>query len=244
MLSLYAALLVLVTAAGISAAPAESNAQRLARGLPPLKPRFGRNLPGVIQIWYPTPVFGAKRSEPSGNLQKTCNGHIEVRNSDGNTLGFVKDASGDIGGVNLTPDSNQDLQVTFEADSTGPFNIKATNPGFPDPPYVGTLSQISPNNFIATGSGNSASLTHVGSTAPNTSGSVVGDQYAQSAIWSYNSNTQELTAQYINPDGSKPPTIFAFNSKDNTLFVVGDLNAWNSQHSDTPASAVLLYFSE
>jgi hypothetical protein len=58
MLSLYAALLVLVTAAGISAAPAESNAQRLARGLPPLKPRFGRNLPGVIQIWYPTPVFG------------------------------------------------------------------------------------------------------------------------------------------------------------------------------------------
>jgi hypothetical protein len=32
--------------------------------------------------------------------------------------------------------------------------------------------------------------------APNTSGSVVGDQYAQSAIWSYNSNTQELTGKF------------------------------------------------
>ena len=41
------------------AVPAESNAQRLARGLPPLRPNFGRTKPGFMQSFDdPTPIFG------------------------------------------------------------------------------------------------------------------------------------------------------------------------------------------
>lgn len=43
----------------IAALPQNSNSQRLARGLPPLPPKFGRNRPGYpTQYYNPTPVFG------------------------------------------------------------------------------------------------------------------------------------------------------------------------------------------
>jgi hypothetical protein len=39
------------------AAPAESNGERLARGLPPLRPEFGRILPGFVNINNPSPAL-------------------------------------------------------------------------------------------------------------------------------------------------------------------------------------------
>jgi|ERR1700722_376914 len=44
------------------AAPAESNGERLARGLPPLRPEFGRILPGFVNTHNPTPAFGLYNS--------------------------------------------------------------------------------------------------------------------------------------------------------------------------------------
>lgn len=56
---LVAGILALFAATAVNAGPVpETNSQRLARGLPPRAPKFGRTLPGHVFDRDATPTFG------------------------------------------------------------------------------------------------------------------------------------------------------------------------------------------
>jgi len=211
----------------------ESNAQRLSRGLPPRSPKFGRTLPGFAQAQDdPTPAYGALR--PRSSPSPSCTGKIEVRES-GSVLGVVRNwvSLPHVNGVNFAGNPSEDLHVSFTP-SAGPSDLLTTNPNFPAPFYVGISGA---STTLAKGSRNTVDMENV----PQTPGGVPASGVStESAVWSLNRDTSELTVQYVNPDGSKPDTIIAYDIRENVLFFVGDLDAYNYQN-DIPASAVQFF---
>jgi len=217
----------------------------LARGLPPSPPRFGRNLPGKVTARESTPVWAAKRGAPSGSPTVQLSGRIQARNPENKqSLGNVRNWSGGspISGLNfLGPD--QDLHVSFTAPPSGkgPFDILATNAAFPPPFFVGASSSPFSSGTIGKGLRDTVAFTNVEQTPPGSPPVKSGDNSSgESAIWSFNPGTKELKAQYVNPDGSQPSTIIAYDIRANELFFVGDIDAYNKDNN-TPASAVELF---
>jgi hypothetical protein len=213
----------------------DSNAQRLARGLPPRSPKFGRTLPGFVQARdNPTPAFGALRPR-SSSTAVTHTGKIEVRASDGSVLGDVKNwvALPHINGVNFgIPGEN--LDVSFTTTGNAPFNILSTNPNFPAPFYVG-ISGSSATLTIG-----SRSIVNLANVPITPAGVPAAGVDTESAVWSFDPGSNELTVQYVNPDGSQPETTIAYDIRENVLFFTGDLDAYNFQN-DIPASAVTFF---
>ncbi|TFK61927.1 hypothetical protein BDN72DRAFT_418670 [Pluteus cervinus] len=218
----------------VDAAPIpNTNAARLARGLPPARPRFGRNLPGVVR--EPTPASQAKRTNPSASPVPvvTYNGHIEVRTLDGTVLGNVRNSDkGDIGGINFLGDDDA-LEVKLVAQGQGPYDIEATNPLFKAPFFVGAGGQ----NALGQSVHSSSALSTVYQTPQGSPPVQTNGQWGQSAIWKIDKQSKELTAVYVNPDNTKPAVTIVYDIKNNALFFTGDLAAWNA-NNDEPASAV------
>ncbi|KAG5641911.1 hypothetical protein DXG03_003978 [Asterophora parasitica] len=135
--SIVAALIAAFASSASCSPVQETNAQRMARGLPPLAPKFGRTVPGRRE---PTKVWAAKRTASSPLPPVSYSGRIQARDEAGNALGVVKNtnSSWTIEGLNLN-DSDPDLHVSFTAPASGkgPFDILATNALFSDPYYVG-----------------------------------------------------------------------------------------------------------
>ncbi|KAG6919514.1 hypothetical protein DXG01_005104 [Tephrocybe rancida] len=228
--------LLAIFACPAACGPAETNGQRMARGLPPLPPKFGRTLPGRRDSRQPTPAWGEK-PKPSTTPSwppTPYSGCLEVRDAQGHALGRVKNTntSSTISGLSLSRDDG-DLKVGFNVPQSGaPFDILATNPQFSEPYYVGAAgtSEINTLDLI---SRNTLAFTNVQQT-PSSSIPVVSafdsTLMVQSAIWSLDSGTSQLTgqavqhslfdgdltrsgpntAQYVNPDGSLPTTVFAY----------------------------------
>jgi len=234
---LVTALFALFAIAATSAAlvDRDTNAQRLARGLPPRSPKFRRTLPGYVQARDdPTPAFGAPgaRSSPSHH---TYTGKIQVHAYNGDVLGNVKNwvAMPHINGVNFgIPD--EDLEVSFTTAGASLFNILATNPNFPAPFYVGISGA---STTLALGSRNIVGMENVPKTHPGIPSPGV---TTESAVWSFHRDSGELTVQYVNPDGSLPKTTIAFDIRENVLFFTADLDAYNFQN-DLPASPVTFF---
>ncbi|PPQ96274.1 hypothetical protein CVT26_005661 [Gymnopilus dilepis] len=214
--------------------PFETNAQRLARGLPPKPPRFRRFLGRGG-----TPVLFARASaspSPSAVASVTLTGRLQVRNpEDGSVLGNVRNwaTGGTISGVNSLS-NGQDLIVKFSYNPSRPsgFNIISTNAAFPAPFYVGA--------GIAAGS-NPPNLA-VGSrdTVPFTNVDLSSGPLEESAIWFIDPTTKKLTARWTNADGSAAPTTLVYDIRENSLFFVGDIDAYNKDN-DTPASPIDLF---
>jgi hypothetical protein len=220
-----------------------SNGDRLARGLPPLPPKFRRTLPGNAQVGrFPTPVAAAKRSVASTGLI-TYNGRLEIRSSSGSSLGFVRNtpSSNPIGGVNLEgPDQDLQIKFTTTPNGVGPFDILSTNPSFPAPLYVGAAG----TNNINSNSANYLSFSNVPQTAPQSIPLLdVNGVFVESAIWSIDPASKKLTAQYINANGHRPATYLAYDIRANALLFVGDIAAYNKKYSTSPVSGVDLYLS-
>jgi len=237
--SLWLACVGLLFLADVTSAR-ESNAERLARGLTPLRPKFRSILPG----FPPTRVASARRNVASPIPgQKNYCGRIEVRGSDGHVLGYVKNWAGvaPISGINFVP-NQEDLRVEFNVpyDQNIPFDILATNPKFASPYYVGVSTGPQPV-ALQTGQVNSLSFTNVPQTPAGAPPMKTGDSYTESRIWTFNKYTKELKPQFINPDGSKPMTVIAYDIKFNQIFFVEDVAAWNRQHLEDPVSAVSFY---
>ncbi|KAF5383862.1 hypothetical protein D9615_003632 [Tricholomella constricta] len=223
----------------------ETNAQRMARGLPPLAPKFGRNVPGRRELRQSTPAWAAKRTASSPLPHVSYSGRIQARTEDGSALGIVKNTNSSwaINSLNFL-DTDQDLHVSFTAPASGkgPFDILATNPLFPAPYYVGAAGTTLINTLDLT-SKNTIAFTHIQRTPPGSVAvvSTFDDTFVvESAIWSINRGTKELTAHYINADKSKPDTIIAYDIRANKLFFVGNIAAYN-ENNNTPASAVKLF---
>ncbi|KAL0950406.1 hypothetical protein HGRIS_010363 [Hohenbuehelia grisea] len=243
MYSLWLTLTALLCFAEVCCAR-ESNAERLARGLTPLRPRFRSILPG----FSPTRVFTAKRNVASNfPIATSYSGRIEVRNKDGDVLGYVKNWSGSapISGVNWGA-SNEELHIQFNIPQTvndpGPFDIVVTNPNFASPFYVGVSTgspvTLKPGELQALGFSN-VPQTPAGSPPMNT-----GSAYTESRIWTFKKDTKQLIPQYINPDGSKPATVIAFSIKYNQIFFVENITAWNVQYYWDYASDVSFFLAK
>ncbi|KAF8074846.1 hypothetical protein FPV67DRAFT_601190 [Lyophyllum atratum] len=243
--SVIAALLAAFATSAACDRVQETNGQRMARGLPPLAPKFGRNVPGRRQVKRATPASVAKRTMSSPLPPIPYSGRLEVRKENGTALGIVKNTNSSctIGGLNLL-DIDQDLHVSFTAPAHGRrvFDILATNPLFTEPYYVGASGTTLINALDLT-SKNTIAFTNVQQT-PAGSIPVVSTfnetVVVESAIWSLHRRTRELTAHYINADEIKPDTVIAYDDKENKLFFVGNMTAYN-ENNDNPASAVKLY---
>ncbi|KAH7870632.1 uncharacterized protein C8R40DRAFT_635085 [Lentinula edodes] len=210
----------------------DTNGYRLARGLPPLPPRdFGRNKPG----YEPTPVLRA-RASPSPSSVARFSGRLQVRFNNGSTIGYVQDQSG------LPVSGGSDLQISITTSSTRKeqLNIVATTTNFPSPSFVGASSQGSGNATIGTGSSNFVHVSIVQKTdvlsKPIKSGN--GNTSVESAIWTVDLSTKELTAQYVNQDGSLPTTFLVYDNATTNLYLTGDTTASNA--SVTPVKLFLV----
>ncbi|KAK7687872.1 hypothetical protein QCA50_009091 [Cerrena zonata] len=207
-----------------------TNAERLARGLTPNPPRFKRVLPGIHDT--PTNVLPAKRSasasasaSPSptpSSLPKIFTGRIEVKNLQGASYGFIENSQSGVNGVNFGGPIDE-LHVKVISNTYGGVaQIQATNPEFDAPYYLGG-SSTTPQTL---GSGFSAgvSLDHV-EKAP------VGSGATESAVWKINPITKQITAQWVNPDGSRPRTKIGLDIRNNHLVLTGDISAYNGANT-------------
>ncbi|PFH51772.1 hypothetical protein AMATHDRAFT_58239 [Amanita thiersii Skay4041] len=236
LLSLSSALL------SIHAAPYETNGERMARGLPPARPKFGRYVPGVVTREGPTAVSGAKYARTSPTPPTPFKGRLQVRTNEGHVLGNVRNWAGpaSISGINfLGPDQDSIVEVLTTNPQKEPINIVVKNPAFDPPFFVGASANPS-NSHIGLGLRNPLAFTNVDSTPPNSPPVPRGDRLVESAIWSFDHKTLELKAQWVNPDHSKPPTILAYDIRNNVLFFTGDIDAYNRDNS-FPASAVHMF---
>jgi len=216
----------------------DSNGYRLARGLPPLPPRnFGRNKPG----YEPTPVLrvGASASpspSPSGVVKYS--GRLQVRRDNGSTVGYIQDESG------LPVSHGSDLQISVIGSLTRKdhLNVVATATAFPSPSYLGASGENSNGTVIGADSASSLLFSVVQNTKPLSPPIALpaGNTSVESAIWAINSTTRELTAQYVNPDGTFPKTFILYDQADNNLIFVGNTTLFNSQ-SNSSAAVVKLF---
>ncbi|KAJ3763792.1 hypothetical protein EV360DRAFT_77997 [Lentinula raphanica] len=222
----FSLLLLNVQIASASPTNLNTNGYRLARGLPPLPPRdFGQRKPGQD----PTPVLRA-RASPSPSSVVRYTGRLQVRSENRSTIGYVQDKSG------LPVSTGSDLVVSVTASLTRKeqLNILATpqtTTALPSPFYIGASTQSSSENAtIGTGVATTLQLTNVTKTdalsKPVKSDNV--DALVESAIWTINSSTKELTAQYVNPDGSLPSTFLVYDNADTQLYLVGDTTSLNA----------------
>lgn len=217
--------IVSVLALLVQAAPVEeTNAQRFARGLPPLTPANLRRTSGTET---------ADQHRPSSHPPTTYTGRLQVRTATGNVLGFVRNWGGaaPISGISF---GDGDLRVSISTNNpAAPFDIVATNAKFANPHYIGAEGRGPLNRGSARVVGfNNVGKTRAGS--PPFSGH-------ESAIWTMNPQTKALRAHFVNPDGSTPRTTLAYDARANALFFVGDIDAYNDEFDYYPASAVTLY---
>lgn len=225
-----------------------TNAERLARGLPIAKPQFGRNLPGRA----PTPASGGKRSQsaspsPSasssswGSYSKSLYGRIEVLTSSGTHLGFLSSFENGTIGVNYGTDSeSSDLIVSFTTKANGKdrFDVLINNAGVSHT-YLGATS----NATLDSGSPLFAEFGLVSQQTPVYSPPLAsGNQTAESKIWSYTSGSKQIKANYVNPDSSVPTTLIGYNSHNNSLVFVGDIDAYNNASSSADNSLTQVEF--
>ncbi|QRV78592.1 hypothetical protein RhiJN_06607 [Ceratobasidium sp. AG-Ba] len=203
-----------------------TNAQRLARGLPLIKPKahrrhFQRGGPHRLG----SRALSAPRAEtsPLPPAHQKCN--ILVKTDD-TTLGYLKaqfNKYGEYGA--FTSEQNPDtLEVSFSysPDSPSQLDMLATNSPSKTFSYMGgVVGYSSGSDDLASGSSNSYSATMEDPTTED-------QPDYESAIWAYDPVTQAITAHWVNTDGSTSTTHIAYaNDGSDALMVVGDLDNVN-----------------
>ncbi|KAJ7612524.1 hypothetical protein DFH06DRAFT_1147235 [Mycena polygramma] len=131
--------------------------------------------------------------------------------------------------LNLDAGSGQDLRIQAVAGGE-PFDLMVQNSK--TPLYLGALA---PHNL------SKVTLSIVNKARRTT----VSDKgLVQSTIWSMDRNTKELKARYVDPDGNKSPSNFAFDPHGNALLLLANVDDYNSANPDDPAIPVRLLLSE
>jgi len=182
-------------------------------------------------------------SSPSVMLSQVYTGPITVTDTADNTvLGYVSSGLNSFGEYGVVSTTTGALNVTFN-ESSSPFNITLNSPANPSFNYFGGIqgfSSSSPN--LDPGSYNYSYLGESNPTAPGATPSDPGNSFtaatgipedSESAIWSVDAATGELTPQWINSDSSSPVTY----AEDitNILLLTGDPTAFQNEFgSATP----------
>ncbi|KAJ7087498.1 hypothetical protein C8R44DRAFT_893200 [Mycena epipterygia] len=205
-----------------------TNAKRLAMGLPPLNPRRR----GAV----------APRQSPLPPASTKCN--ILATETDGTFAGYVSPAwnsFGEYGALQDAQDGALEVSFSYSPDSPGQLSFTATNGPDATYPFIGAIKGISSSSSdLGPGSANYA---YLGGTSQTPAGSPpsAGDnafdaathltEDIESAIWSYDSSTQAITAQWINTDSSAPSTHIVHTQ--GVLALTGDVNAFTSTFGPT-----------
>ncbi|QRV93368.1 hypothetical protein RhiJN_21386 [Ceratobasidium sp. AG-Ba] len=223
-----------------AAAPATplTNGKRFEQGLPPLKPRVRRHRGGPHKGYLPgTPVRSAPRAETSPIPPTTTNCVILATYTNGTQYGYVVpkfNAFGEYYQFQPTPDGALSVSFPFSPDSPSELSLTVTN--YKDtetwPFFGGIAGYASSNDNFGRESYNYAYLggttsTEAGSPAkqgPNSFTAASGiNKDIETAIWSYDPATTNLTPQWINQDGTAPATTVAY--VQGVLTITGDTNA-------------------
>jgi hypothetical protein len=166
-------------ARSVEARDAITNAERMRRGLPLLKPR---SLSGTL---------AARAPAPSGGSGKSC---IKVKKNNGGVfvdVGYISDSVDNSGLFPITSQQNKCLQIVTPSNG-GPSDILFSNPG--SKKYLGLAGQSSLT---------AAYLVKSNQTPANSGPANVGNSASQLSlsetnIWTYDSATTRLTARWKN----------------------------------------------
>jgi hypothetical protein len=177
-------------------------------------------------------------SFPVAMLSQTYTGPITVTDTTTNTvLGYVSGDQNGFGEYTVVPTTSGALNVTFNESSSSPFDITINNPfdsNYSD--FGGVTGYANSSPDLGAGSANYSYLAESAATAAGATPANVGNSFtdytgipedSESAIWSVDTATGELTAQWINTDGSSPATNMAFS--EDTLVLTGDLGAFEGE---------------
>ncbi|KAG8965098.1 hypothetical protein FRC00_011019 [Tulasnella sp. 408] len=171
-----------------------TNAKRLSLHLPPLKPKAIRR---------GTRAASAPRSNTSmlPPVPHTCN--LLVKNADGSTRGYVSPVWNAFGEYGIQTNQAGSLEVTFYASPDDPspveLDLSANNGPSSAYPFVGASNTPTPPGSTPQ-SGNTNSFTASTGIPKN----------SESAIWKYNPITKDISAQWINTDGSTPANTIVY----------------------------------
>ncbi|EED82921.1 predicted protein [Postia placenta Mad-698-R] len=212
-----------------------TNAQRLARGLTPNRPRFNRaareNLaPRASAMPDPTPC-------------PAVTGTIQVTGAGTGTPAFISRVPNAFGEYAVTTDTADALVVQYTDCADASVIDLATLNGIADVPYLGAITGFATAlQDLRRGSSAYAYIGGTDQTAPgatpqavsNSFTAATGDQEeAESAMWTLNRTTGALSAQWVNADGSKPETIIVY-SPENFLVITGDPTIFGASFGTSP----------
>jgi len=115
----------------------------------------------------------------------------------------------------------------------GPIELTENNGPDAANPFLGfAAGGNNPTAILASGASNYCTLTGTHHTAASSPPSLVGNSFgsgsSESTVWSYDIVTHKLTAQWVNPDRSKPTTILYYLPASEYLLITGDATALNS----------------
>ncbi|KAF7985611.1 hypothetical protein HWV62_3925 [Athelia sp. TMB] len=218
-----------------------TNAQRMARGLPPKAPTRRTNLPrqprpsstpprsitGYINVSFP-----ADASEPSGYFTNSQNAFGEYESRSTDVTQALKVA------LSYSPANPSQLEITTV---NGPATQAANTP------FLGAIQGYASGIDIGPGSAN---YLYLGSVPHSAAGSspIGGDnsfstltgisEAIESSFWKLDTTSGALTCEWINSDGTAPPCIPIFTQ--NQFAITGDLAAF--QDTFGPAQEINFTF--
>ncbi|KAF7794244.1 hypothetical protein EIP86_005376 [Pleurotus ostreatoroseus] len=206
-----------------------TNAERLARGLPPRAPGLKRVM-GARAAVSPspsttTPTSTAHPSPSPSSGGSVFSGRIAVTKDD-KLVGFLNNTASGLGSVDLDGAAGTDIEVKFAFTSAkSPVSVEVTNPLFSGPAFLGGAS----NTTLASDSAAAVKISDV----PQTRSGARPTANGASGIWLYHRRSQEFTAQWRNTDGTSVNATIAFDAAANFVFLTGDLAAYNAAANAT-----------
>jgi hypothetical protein len=209
--------------------PTLTNAKRMALGMPPLPPvrrghgrRHGDPAPSPVALRGRIAVNDAKTGASHGFIGEELDSthHFGVAD-DANALLFRFS-------VPAGSQTSGQLDITSDATYSGSW------------PYMGGILNSDDQN-LKPGSANFAYIQGTTRTDPDATQSVSNSwsnsKKAESAIWSYNPNTKEITAEWVNSDSDSEDVRFILNQNQTpiNLVITGDSDKYLNDHkSDNP----------
>ncbi|THG95569.1 hypothetical protein EW026_g6111 [Hermanssonia centrifuga] len=208
-----------------------SNAQRLARGLPPNKPRLRRTVPSSSPTPACSPTTGALRA-----LSTDADMPLD---------GYVNATPNPYGEFGYTTDQVAAMIVTVSPCGDGsPINVVSSN-SVKSMPYLGGIEGFaddSPDleprefNYMVLGGVTQTSPHATPQNGANSYTAATGNsKYIESAIWTID-DAGVLSAQWVNTNGSLPATILVYVPSADSFALVGDVDAFEETFYQAPIS--------
>ncbi|GBE85925.1 hypothetical protein SCP_0804490 [Sparassis crispa] len=219
----------------------QTNAQRMARGLPPNRPRFQHSARRI-----------APRASPAPGACNTLTGTLHVAGTGIDPNTFVSRVPNQYGEYGVTTDTGDALRVQFTTCNTGlPLDLVTLN-GIADFTLLGGITGYgSSSSDLTTGSDNYAYLGGTTQTAPHAHPSAGDSSYSfatgmaeneESAIWQVDAASGAVIARWINSDGGAPTTYLVYNTANNVIVLTADPGAFAANFG--PGPTVTLTFVE